>query len=210
MAAPAFGGLMAGAQAAPAAPTNKMAWDYSGYGNAEQQFIKAMQQQQLVRNQLFEPQFDRALEFVMNQKAPEQAGRQAMQQASRYNRLSREQFMRMNERSQAAVDPRGASEQQRLSKFDDAKNIANAYYTAKDSTKNLQLEQLAGLVDYGTGSARQALGLSGNAASAYQTRMNQNSQAEMAQKNAQAQAQTATMNTAISVATSVAIAAAIA
>lgn len=182
---------------------NMLSPDYSAWGKPDERYARALEQQNMVRQSLFGAQFDKALKFAADKGAPEREAQQAMRQAANYNRLSREQWMRMEERSQSAIDPAVAAENARLNKFDDARNIANAYSTAKQSTKDLQLEQMGDLVGLSTSSARQALGLSNAAASAYQSRIGQNMQAQQMQQNANAQASSAALGAGMSVGTAV-------
>lgn len=193
-------GLMAAQQKGPTNPLNP---NYTAFGKADERYAKALEQQAAVRKSIFQPQYEKALSFALNENAPNAAGMQAAQQAEKYNALSREQFMRMNERSQSATDPLVASETARLSAFDDAKNVANSFTNAKDATREMQADQLGEVTGLGISSARQALGLSAGAASAYQERQNRNTQAEMAQQQANAAAQQANMTMMASIMSSV-------
>lgn len=210
-----FGQGVAGLYAAqqPQGPTNALDPKYASFGKPDERYAKAIEQQAALRDQIFYPQYQKSLNFALDKNAPGQAARQAAQQASRYNQLTRQQFMRMNERSQAFVDPAVQAETDRLRKFDDAKNIANAWSTAKNATRDLQAEQLGEVTGLGINTARQALGLSAGAASAYTDRQNRATQAEMMQQQANAAAQQANMQmiaSTVATVASTAIAAAIA
>lgn len=189
--------------AKPTGPTNPLNPNYTAYGEADERYAKALEQQSAIRKSIFQPQYEKALNFALDEYAPNREGFRAAGQAEKYNALSREQFMRQQERSQSAIDPMVASENARLSAFDEAKNVANSFVNAKDATREMQADQLGEVTGLGIGSARQALGLSAGAASAYTERQNRNTQAEMAQQQANAAAQSANMQMMASVMTSV-------
>lgn len=198
-------GLLAGSmQAKPEGPTNKLDPKYARFGEPDEQYARAIEQQAAIRDQIFFPQYEKSLNFALDKGAAHRQGKRAVDQADRYNRLSREQFERMNERSQSAVDPMVEAETKRLRAFDESKNLTNAYTTARDSTRDLQAEQLGEVTGLGVNTARQALGLSAGAATAYTDRQNRATQAEMAQQQANAAAQQANMQMMMSVMTTVA------
>jgi hypothetical protein len=206
-------GLLAGSPQQQAAPTDMLDPKYAQFGKPDERYARAIEQQAAIRDQIFFPQYEKSLNFALDKGAAGRSGMQAANQASRYNRMSREQFVRMNERSQVAVDPAVQAENERLQAFGDAKNISNAFTTARDSTRDLQAEQLGEVTGLGVNTARQALGLSAGAATAYTDRQNRETQTQMAQAQANSAAQAANMQavmSAVTSAVSIAVSAAIA
>lgn len=185
-------------------PSNPLDPTYANFGAADERYAKALRQQAAIRKSIFQPQYEKAMNFALDESAPNRAGFAASDQANKYNALSREQFMRMNERSQTAIDPSVARETSRLTAFDEAKNVANSFTNAREATRETQADQLGEVTGLGISSARQALGLSAGAASAYTDRQNRNAQAEMAQQQANAAAQSANMQMMGAVMTSIA------
>lgn len=198
-------GLYAARSSTPKVNPEQM-WsaNYANRGDPVQRYSKALRQQAFVRDQIFDPQYKQAVDFALDTRRPEIEAAKAQDEAAKYNDLTRAQFQRMQERSGARVDPTVAADNDRLTKLNAVRGIADAGNMARQGTQELQVEQLGDATGLGINTARQALGLSAGAASAFSDRQNRNTQAEMMQKQAQAAATQANIGMAISIATTVA------
>lgn len=185
-------------------PADMWSANYANRGDPVQRYSKALRQQAFVRDQIFDPQYRKAVDFALDTRQPEIEAGKAQDEAIKYNELTRAQFQRMQERSGARVDPTVAADNDRLMKLNAVRGIADAGNMARQGTQELQVEQLGDATGLGINTARQALGLTAGAASAYTDRQNRNTQAEMMQKQAQAAATQANIGMAISIATTVA------
>lgn len=197
----------------PAAPQGLKAakktadmWDsnYAAKGDPASRFAKSLEQQAFVRKNLFDPQYNKALGYALDSSAPEAEAQKATQQATNANALTRDEFMRMQGRSGARMDPEVVAENSRLQKLNEVTNIADAANMARGSTTDFQASQLGDLTGLGVNVARQALGLQSGAASAYQQRQNQLLQEQQTQKSMAAQATAANIGMGVSVVMSVA------
>lgn len=157
----------------------------AGSTDPRDQLVRGIAQNQVVNKTFFTPQYQQAIAFSLNDKFPKQEARRAAMYAANTNILNRQQFLRMQERQQTATDPAVLAESERLRKFQDAKNIASAYNTTLQGTKDYQLQTLGDIAGLGVNTARQGLGLAVQAAGGAQNRANLGQQAKMQQQQAQ-------------------------
>lgn len=191
----AMKGLFAGLLSQPAAPAARGSNDpwnpnyMAGSTDPRDQLVRGIAQNQVVNKTFFTPQYQQAIAFALNDKFPQQEARRASMYAANTNILNRQQYLRMQERQQTATDPAVLAENERLRKFQDAKNIVGAYNTTLQGTKDYQMQTLGDIAGLGVASARQGLGLAVQAAGGAQNRATLGQQAKMQQQQAQ-QAQT--------------------
>ena len=167
--------------------------------NPTDAFAASLQQQDLARREVFDPQYRKVLNYATDSSQPESQALLAGDAADRANQTTREQFLRMQGANGSATDPRVSAETDRLSLFDAALNKAGAENTARQSTVDDQMQQLGNLTSYGAATARQALGLQTGASSAYTARQQQLTQLQQTQKNMAAQAAQANIGMGVSV-----------
>lgn len=180
--------------------------DYATRGTPVEQQAKALEQQAFIRKKVFDPQYQRALGFALDTYAPERQAQTAGQQAVQANALTRDQFLRLQQQSGAAMTPAAREQSDKEFGLAAARSTADASNMARQSTQDMQTDQLGDLTGMGIGVARQALGLSANAASAYQSRMNQQQQAKDAQAAASAQQTQMAISTTMAIAMAAAVA----
>jgi hypothetical protein len=202
-------GLLAGAQ--PPKPASmfsttpvKTANQISLAGNPTDSFSASLNQQDLARREVFDPQYQQALNYATDTSQPETQALLAGQQADKANQTTRDEFARLQSANGSAVDPRVTADTQRLALFDAAKNTAGAENNARQGTIDSQMSTLGGLSDYGVNAARQALGLSTGASSAYTARQQQLAQLKQAQASMNASATQADIGLGVSAAVAIA------
>lgn len=171
-------GLKLGAQA-PAANL----WDptYATQGNPVDRQAKGLQQQDFVQQKVFDPQYRSALRFALDSNAPERLAQKAEATAGQTSAAVQDQYARTMARSGSLQSPEATAQANKDFGLQAALNKADAANQARNSTWDFQTDQLGDLTNMGIKVGRNALGLSADAASSYQTRMNQEREAKAAE-----------------------------